>query len=594
MAGLIQRMRAMAPFLLLAGLVALAYGAAIDNEYVWDDRYFLVDFAWMDSLASAWRTAFSPLFMAEAYVRPLPLLTLYADNLFGVHRAAVSHGVNIALHFATASLVFLLARDAVRQMAHESQGGSKPALAAAALFAVHPALTEAVVWVSSRFDLLATLFMMAGFWLSTRDRLRDGALASGVGALFLLAAFSKELAAVFPVILVAFIVLREAARRGGPPSLKVLLHRRWKLTFGVLFFAGLAYLAVRFHVLAGSAGISRPSYDLEQWVRTCAAIARYVQLTFLPFAGNSPQHTFIWNAQRTLIDYLPHIAISVLFALSVAWLLMRRTRSGWVLAAWSVGYLLVIHLVPISIGNNVVQQRFMYLPTAVLFSLAPYMLAGIKLSHAAKRAVPAFLLVLLLAALVVVRSIVPAWKADLSLWAWARKMDPASGMARENLIWAYLDRGMYEELDREVELLSKDGISTSINAPINVGVSHHNRGDMELALSYYEMAKAKSDTATQAQRSALLNNMAGAYARLGRDQEAVDAIRKAIALDRNNHMALANLLAFCDGYTVNLAGYDEVVLRRAAERRATILRTLKEYRPGSSLAGLCPVELQKK
>lgn len=582
-------LRGVAPFLILALLVAVSYGSAAQNGYVWDDRYFLIDFAWMDSLESAWRTAFSPLFMSEAYVRPLPLLTLYADNLAGSHRATVSHVVNIGIHFSSTCLVYLLARDALRQQIAAGAALPKSALAVAALFAVHPALTEAVVWVSSRFDLFVTLFILGGLWLSTFDRLSTGTLAAGISSLFLLAAFSKELAAVFPPLLAVYIVLRQSVRQNRKPSLGVLLQRRWLIVFAGLLVAGGVYMIVRLHVLSGSVGVSPPAYGTEQFARTCATITRYIQLTLLPFLGNSPQHTFVWRGEESLQHYIPHIIISLLFTAMVGWLALRRSRFGLVLVAWSMGYLLVIHLVPINIGANTVQQRFMYLPTAVLFSLIPYAIVNVPLSDSARRLMPGLIVLLLLASVLVVRSVVPAWKADLSLWMWARKMDPASSVARENLIWAYLDRSMYAEADREVELLSEDGVVTSINAAINVGVSHHHRGNTELALSFYEIAMSKSGGTPVGQRSALLNNMAGAYAILGRDDEARRAIGQAVALDRNNHMALANMLAFCAGRVVDLSEYYDVVVRRAKAQEPAIRQALVSQGVEVGRAKLCPL-----
>lgn len=583
-----ERFRDSLPFLALAALIALAYAAALGNDYVWDDRWFLVDFAWLDSPAAAWRTAFSPLFMEESYVRPLPLLTLYTDNLFGEHRAAVSHGVNIIIHFASTCLVYLLARDAIRKSFPSSGMGRWAAFASASLFAVHPALTEAVVWVSSRFDLMVTLFTLAGLWISTRDRWSSAGLALAIGGVFALAAFSKELAVVFPVLLALFVVLRSSADGVALPTPHVLLARRWLLVFAAIAIAGCVYVAVRLHVLSGGAGVRHPVFDIEQWVRTCATITRYLQLTFLPFAGNSPQHTFVWSADSTVADYLPQIVVSMLFVGATAWLVIRRNPLGLVLAAWSVGYLLVIHVIPINVGNNTVQQRFMYLPTAVLFSLIPYGLTTLRLSSSARKAASALLVLFLLGSVLVVRSIVPAWKADFSLWSWARQIDPASAMARENLIWAYLDAGMYDELDREVDLLVKDGVITSINGPLNVGVSHHRRGNLERALFYYDMAREHIAQASAAQRSAVYSNMAAAYVQLGRREEAMASIELAVKADRNNHLALANLLVFCEGQSIRLPGYDPVVLRRAREMEPINRRALLEHRPGADLSGLCP------
>jgi hypothetical protein len=118
------------------------------------------------------------------------------------------HATNVVLHGVNVVLLFILVRRLVRDTApivDESGIGPADATAflTAALFAVHPMMTEAVSYVSSRSDLLATgLFLSA---LHCFRRAFDGGLrwlAGGVMC-FLLALGSKETAAMLPFVLLA-------------------------------------------------------------------------------------------------------------------------------------------------------------------------------------------------------------------------------------------------------------------------------------------------------------------------------------------------------------------------------------------------------
>jgi tetratricopeptide (TPR) repeat protein len=576
------------PFLVLAAIVAVTYGGALWNGYVWDDRYFLLDTAWLDSFGPAVRLAFSPLFQSESYLRPLPLLSLYIEGLVAGRNPTVSHVVNVLIHLGSTYLVYLLARDALRWEGRAARL-SWPALLLAAFFAVHPALTEAVVWVSSRFDLMATFFVLLGLWCATRQGWRDWRVAVAVAACFLTAVLCKESAAVFPFLLGVLLLLRYSPK-GGPVTLQPVLTRRWGRVLAAGVLAGLAYLVVRYVFLGGlGAGAAGPSPPGEQLLaRIAASLPKYLQLTLLPFVGNAPQHTFTWTLESSLLDYVVPIAVSVACIGGSLLLLLKRQPAGWVLLAWLICYLPVLHLVPINIGNNSIQQRFMYLPTAALLAMLPYALARVPLSASARRVAPLLAGVFLLACLIVTRSIVPAWRTDLSLWTWAERMAPRSSLARENLIWAYLEQGLHDKVDEAADRLREDGIETTINALVNVGVSKYQRGDFDSAIYLYEYALERVGPDDAEKLPSLYVNVAVAYALVGRDDEARLMMTRAVAANPENHVAIGDLLAFCEGSRVDTSGVDELTLRRAESIKQHMLRVLGEHRKSPDRAGLCP------
>jgi len=183
-----------------AGLVMMlavaAYWPAIDVGFVSDDFLILGRVSELGGLRNA--AAYFGLRHFE-YYRPLAFLDLAADwQLWGRFPAGY-HATALCLHALNALLVFVLSR---RLM------GTTGALVAASLFALHPSSHEAVIWVASRFDLLATAWLLAGL-LALRWRSWTGdALAA---AAFLAAVLSKESALAFPVVAGAYLVFVRGA-----------------------------------------------------------------------------------------------------------------------------------------------------------------------------------------------------------------------------------------------------------------------------------------------------------------------------------------------------------------------------------------------
>lgn len=85
--------------------------------------------------------------------QPLTALSHMLDcHLFGVNRPGLHHLAGLAMHVASALLLF----EAFRRMT----GDVWPSALVAALFAVHPLRVESVAWASERKDVLSALFMM--------------------------------------------------------------------------------------------------------------------------------------------------------------------------------------------------------------------------------------------------------------------------------------------------------------------------------------------------------------------------------------------------------------------------------------------------
>ncbi|HSN15568.1 MAG TPA: hypothetical protein VLT61_13120, partial [Anaeromyxobacteraceae bacterium] len=134
----------------LAGAVCavtvVAYLPSIRGEFQFDDNAILSAPGTLDPSSflapAAWRAS-----------RPLTALTFALDHAAGGFEPLAWHATNVAIHLAAVLLAWRLAR---RLLARAAAGGGAAAertrewaaLAAAALFALHPVQTEAVSYVS--------------------------------------------------------------------------------------------------------------------------------------------------------------------------------------------------------------------------------------------------------------------------------------------------------------------------------------------------------------------------------------------------------------------------------------------------------------
>src|SRR5271157_5991447 len=336
------------------------------------------------------------------------------------------HWVNFALHGVNVSLVYLLGILVF--------GESAPAFALAALWGVHPLLTESVTNVVGRADLLAALGVLAGLLCYVKS-----ATAIGRRKLLWLAAmviaqtvgiFSKENAAVLPGIM----LLYDLTWRGRA----AWRERALSYSALVLPFAAFFYLrgTLQMHILARFG--DNPLMSAGFWTARLTAfkvIGKYLWLFVWParlsadYSYNAVPlfgwHPTEWEDAKALIALALCLGAAVL---AVRW---YRTRKP-------LFFFLVFFFVALAPTSNLVvligsimAERFVYLPS---IGLAGCVVAAIcaldrKVSRTAWMALG--ILCLACAARTYARNF--DWLDDLSLWTSAVDVCPGSAKAHYNL-----------------------------------------------------------------------------------------------------------------------------------------------------------------
>jgi hypothetical protein len=198
----------------LVALKFLAYANSFSGGFVLDNRGLLLNDsrlrdASFENLRLIWSHTYWWPHGESGLYRPFTTLTyLFNYSVLGNGEQPFGyHAVNLLLHAGSVLMAFALAMRLLRRV--------WPSFFAAALWAVHPLLTEAVTNIVGRSDLLAAAAVLGGLLLYLKSVDATGsrrwlwlfllAIVTAIGA------FSKETAAVLPgaIVLYEFTFLRK-------------------------------------------------------------------------------------------------------------------------------------------------------------------------------------------------------------------------------------------------------------------------------------------------------------------------------------------------------------------------------------------------
>ncbi|HKY33631.1 MAG TPA: tetratricopeptide repeat protein [Candidatus Polarisedimenticolia bacterium] len=516
--------RALAAALLLAAAAAAVFLSSLGNGFTFDDTDLVAKNRFVTEPGHL-RTLLTSHYWAANDARgdlwrPLTLFTYWIQ-----HRAAGSgpwsfHLVNVALHAAVTALACLLCLRLAGSLAAASAAGL--------LFAVHPVHTEAVANVVGRAELMAALFVLAG-WL-WRDR-RWSPL------LYLLGLLSKESAIVLPGLMLVEDLLAKGA--GGNRN-----RIRWR---AYVPFAAVAavWLAARALVVGPGVGSEHAPFNgVPAPFRIMTAVlvlGRYLGLMADP-RRLSADYSF---------DQIPTVtsaadggfligAAACGALLAAAWALRRRLPAAAAgVAAFFVALLPASNL-PFGVGV-VMAERLLYLP-----SLGLCLAAG---TLAAAGTAPAVRPGRRLAAACILAGLPSVWLSGLT---WRRSMDwrddftlfqttvitsPRSAMAHANLGAAYQKLGRMQEAE-EAYRRSLQIDPHRAGAQYSLATLLEATGRPDEAIRYYQEAVRLRPDDREA-----LNNLGRTLLARGRAAEAVETLERAVALAPDAPTPRVNLAA---------------------------------------------------
>jgi protein O-mannosyl-transferase len=356
------------PAVFLALVIFAAYAPALRNDFVWDDTALIL----RDPLIRSWELipeAFQHFLFVDAtpsdFYRPIQRLTYLADYAAFVFKPAGYHLTSILCHLGATFALLLLGNELLRGWGLEERKRRWVAFIAALIWAVHPVHTAAVAYISGRADPLAAVFGFLGIYCGIRlapvRRANGWLLHVATAALFLLSALSKETGLIFPVLLIAILLLRKSWRQLLPAAV-------------IVVFVVVSYLSLRLPAEHFPAPRLRPPAPLlVRPIIAARAFAEYTGLLLFPanlhmdrdveshpFGQSDPSvRGAAWRELQTLAGIV--LAAAVLY-----WLFRSRKQDP---AVFGCLVLAMLAYLPVSGAfslNATIAEHWLYLPAAFL------------------------------------------------------------------------------------------------------------------------------------------------------------------------------------------------------------------------------------
>lgn len=367
---LLVRMRQVAPLALVLGAIIIAvagYLQAIHFPFISDDTGYTTENYKLAGLhlAELWRLFVEPYNCCFEFL-PLRDLSFWLDiKLFGLTPSALRVH-NIILYLICLPLVYATTLGLWRYFRPADVAGAPWAAAVVtALFALHPALVESVVWISGRKYILPNLFAMLALWLAVSAR-REQGLSVLHAAATLLAFVAMMLAkssyvGMSPVIALLWLIF----------WLDIPVpNRRRSMLLWPLAVLLLAVALVGIFIAFNNGYDRVPFYSgVEAVTRTFAVLGWLARLAVTP----ENRHFFYPVFENTYFPAMVALGAAVLFAAVAGGVMLLRKRSleGFALAAFLLLCMPYMELIPHG-SPSLVSDRYLALAAwpAVLLIVA--------------------------------------------------------------------------------------------------------------------------------------------------------------------------------------------------------------------------------
>jgi protein O-mannosyl-transferase len=453
---------------ILAATVFAVYSPALNFQFILDDHHFVNDprlqesghlFEYFTSYVWAQVTG-GPL----SFYRPVFALWLRLSFILAGASSWGWHLLSIAKHVMVTALLGLLAW----KLLHDRIA----ALIAAALFALHPAQTESVAWVTVPDPLMsAAVLGTVLLYLSYGERVSTNARSPkshkkprkprgkssethatlwlvGSAAACLAALMAKETAIVLFPILFAVAFLTPFETQASPAKLQSAGSRLTSAFLSTLPFLGVTvfYLLLRLIALGGR--ISPPTQYLPWRTVLLSAPATlwfYIKVMLWPvhsraFADSDLSDTFSMNT--VLLPALGVLAAAAVLALACLWAWRKAERdlpgheATGIKRALLLGALILVLPILLALNLNALNPgdflhgRYTYLPLTGLMLL---LVTGWRLMHKGRLAALAAAALLAIAFGVLTVTQEAQWKDDLAVFTVAHQYAPRNAPVAQNL-----------------------------------------------------------------------------------------------------------------------------------------------------------------
>jgi len=365
--------------------------------------------------------------------RSLLFITFSLNHRFGGMDVRGYHMVNLLLHLLAGILVFFLARRTFTRIGFSLFSPDWAAGLSAAFFVLHPVQTESVTYISSRSELLSTLFyasalVVFSYWPEEKIGFLS---ALTIAVLFALGLGAKETIISLPLSLLLYDFIFIA--RGNARVL--LKHWRFYAVFISLGLVGSVYLLRQWlQFFQPDPQLLSP---LQYLLTQTRVIVRYIRILFIPISLNLD---YDFRPSTTFIDAEVILCSVILAALIVMGLYWRRLYP--ILAFGILWFFVTLaptsSVVPI---QDVIFEHRLYLPLVGVCLMFPVL--------SRRKSVACVILGLLLIG-TVFRNY--TWADEIRLYNDIVEKSPMKARAYNALTLAYMKRGQITQAETTAKL----------------------------------------------------------------------------------------------------------------------------------------------
>jgi tetratricopeptide (TPR) repeat protein len=501
--------------LLLLTLCFAVYGNSLSGNFVWDDTLQIVKNVGIRRVAEVPRAfstgvwSFLGRNVTNDYYRPLQTVVYIVAYRIGRLSTFVYHLTNVILHSAVTILMYFLCIQLGWKLRY--------ALMGAAVFATHPAHTEAVAWIAGIADLLCALFYLAALSIFLHHQnSRPGTLHKTIwfsAACFLAAMLSKEMAVTFPLVAALIWFTTGIPLR---PKLKdaTLVLMPYLSALGI--YGVLRVAAIGWTLPAVGEGQTRllDRLSLVVW-----AVGEYFRYSFVPYplyVHHVVPSEFKYRVISTLVSGGIILAVFLLVWFS------RRRISGAMLWLTIFGITLLPVLYFRGLGSGFFAERYLYLPSVAIIITAFLFLKQLGVKRAA----------VVTSCLIAVFSIATVqrnrdWHDEERLFRSSLEIQPDAAPLWNKLGFVYLDR----HDNSAAEQCFKEALRCSA----------HPRFEKERSLDYHTQVGLGIAVGRQHRTSAAIEHLRKALTIIPEGSDA-NAALGAILINQNDYPAGMALL----------------------------------------------------
>lgn len=435
------------------------YYQVISFNYVWDDTIVILRNPLLMSPELTWSLLAQPVLPGTSYFRPLVFLSWYMERQWFGLNPAISHIINVVFLYGSTLLLFHL----LRQLLSRQPNAEVLAALGALVFLCHPRNVEAAAWISGRFDVFATFFLLAGLYAFVR--IQKKCFRNLTVVLCHLAALaSKEIGILMPIVLFCVWMLdKHQSKQPWKPVIYEFFQKNVTLLC-LLVVNSIVYLYLRSQYASGMThaevtwNFIYQSYFVVQL--PIIALKEYIVRTILPFYNMGvilPIEPFITTSNQ-IISAL--VVIAVLGG--VVYGLVKRYTIVFAVISYLVMISLVLYLIPLT-TTGITQDRFLMSALPFYSLLVAYTVQqGIIHANRIKAWLIGLCTYIFILSLITAQ-MVPVWSNSLMFWlTMSNYQEKYTNEFHPMLLFAYANSNLPEELVRQRvdELIARERAET--------------------------------------------------------------------------------------------------------------------------------------